>query len=72
MTISQAIEDLMRLRDKHGDIEVVTDCEHCGKSTAPSVIVTGPPVARLQTTPSTNAVDPRPNPRERRPRARGV
>jgi hypothetical protein len=47
MTINEAINRLIELREKHGDIHVVTDCEHCGKSTTPTVVVMGPPVVRL-------------------------
>lgn len=52
MTINQAIERLIVMRATLGDVDVVTDCEHCGKSTAPTVIVTGPPVVRLQAVPA--------------------
>lgn len=49
MTITKVIEQLQDLRVKFGDIEVVTDCECCGASTVPTVIVVGPPVIRLKT-----------------------
>lgn len=39
MKISTAIEALRQLMAKHGDIEVETDCEHCGKSTRPTTVV---------------------------------
>lgn len=47
MTINQAIEQLIRLRDTHGDVQVVTDCEFCGRPTAPTTVVAGPPVVTL-------------------------
>lgn len=49
MTISQAIQRLTKLRDKHGDIDIAVDCAFCGKSTTPTVIVIGAPVVRMQT-----------------------
>jgi hypothetical protein len=49
MTINQAIARLIELREKHGNIDVVTDCAHCGKSTEPNEIVPGKPVVRLKT-----------------------
>lgn len=47
MTISQAIARLALLQKKYGDIEVVTDCSHCGQCTAPTIIVPGAPMVRL-------------------------
>ena len=44
MNITDAILLLTRLRDQYGNVEVVTDCEHCGKSTQPTTIAPGPPV----------------------------
>jgi hypothetical protein len=46
--ISEAIQRLTTLREQHGDVDVVTDCAHCGQSTTPTTIVTGPPVVRLR------------------------
>jgi hypothetical protein len=39
MTIERAIELLQEMKKKHGDVEVMFDCQHCGKSTRPTVIV---------------------------------
>lgn len=40
MTIRQAIAALTALAAKHGDdVEVFHDCEHCGKTTRPDVVV---------------------------------
>jgi hypothetical protein len=39
MTIQRAIELLLKMKDKHGDVEVLFDCQYCGKSTRPTVIV---------------------------------
>lgn len=39
MTIQRAIELLAALKTKHGDVEVLFDCAHCGKSTRPSIVV---------------------------------
>jgi len=33
MTIQRAIELLMQMKDRHGDVEVMFDYQHCGKST---------------------------------------
>ena len=38
MTIQRAIELLTTMKEKHGDVEVVFDCQYCGKSTRPTVI----------------------------------
>lgn len=48
MTINQAIERLIRLRDKHGDIEVCADCPKCGESFVCGLVVIGPETARLR------------------------
>ncbi len=47
MTISEAIEQLTQLRSQLGDIQVATDCSFCGRTTAPTRIVAGPPVVIL-------------------------
>lgn len=39
MTIQRAIELLEKLKTDHGDVEVFFDCQHCGKSTRPEIIV---------------------------------
>jgi uncharacterized Zn finger protein len=39
MKVSEAIEHLQRLLKKHGDIDVLFDCAHCGKVTRPTVCV---------------------------------
>jgi hypothetical protein len=39
MKISQAMSVLSKLQEKHGDVEVETDCDHCGRSTTPNVVV---------------------------------
>ena len=39
MTIQRAIELMLKLKDKHGDVEVLFDCQHCGKSTRPNLVV---------------------------------
>lgn len=39
MTIQRAIELLTQMKDKHGDVEVMFDCQHCKKSTRPNIIV---------------------------------
>ncbi len=39
MTIQKAIELLTQLEVKHGNIEIFFDCQYCGKSTRPDVIV---------------------------------
>jgi hypothetical protein len=49
MTIQRAIELLMQMKDKHGDVEVMFDCQHCGKSTRPNVIAA---VAMVQDAPT--------------------
>lgn len=48
MKISDAMDYLQALRVKHGDVDVVFDCPHCGVTTAPDRVVVGPPVAILQ------------------------
>lgn len=35
MTITKAIEVLETMRREHGDVEVLFDCQYCGKSTKP-------------------------------------
>jgi hypothetical protein len=39
MTIQRAIELLEEMKKKHGDVEVLFDCQYCGKSTRPTIIV---------------------------------
>lgn len=39
MTLSQAIQRLVELREKHGDVLVWFDCPKCGESFAPTVVV---------------------------------
>jgi uncharacterized protein (UPF0212 family) len=39
MTINDAIRMLLRMRDEYGDVEIITDCQHCGKETKPDKIV---------------------------------
>lgn len=39
MTVQRAIELLQAMKEKHGDIEVFVDCQHCGKSTRPNIVV---------------------------------
>lgn len=39
MTIQRAIELLTAMKEKYGDVDVFFDCQHCGKSTRPGVIV---------------------------------
>lgn len=38
MTITEALQFLARLKDKHGDVDVYFDCPFCGKSFAPTVV----------------------------------
>jgi len=38
MTITEALQLLTTLKEKHGDIEVYFDCPFCGKSFAPTVV----------------------------------
>lgn len=49
MTIQRAIELLLKMKEKHGDVEVFFDCQHCGKSTRPNIIVA---VAMIQDAPT--------------------
>lgn len=49
MTINRAIELLLAMRDKHGDIEVLFDCPYCGKSARPTVVV---PMVVVQAVPT--------------------
>lgn len=49
MTVQRAIELLIEMKNKHGDVEVMFDCPHCGKSTRPTVLVA---VANFQQTPT--------------------
>lgn len=35
MKISKAIEQLRLIKERWGDIEILLDCTHCGKSTTP-------------------------------------
>lgn len=39
MTIQRAIELLQKMKETHGDVEVMFDCQYCGKSTRPTVVV---------------------------------
>lgn len=39
MTIQRAIELLQQMKERHGDVEVMFDCQHCGKATKPNVLV---------------------------------
>jgi hypothetical protein len=39
MTIKRAIELLLAMQQKHGDVEILFDCQHCGKSTRPDQLV---------------------------------
>lgn len=39
MTINQAINSLLKLRDKHGDVAVYFDCPKCAQSFTPNVAV---------------------------------
>lgn len=39
MTVQRAIELLQAMKEKHGDVEVFFDCQHCGKSTRPNIVV---------------------------------
>jgi len=48
MTITQAIDHLVRLRERHGDVEVEADCPRCGCSFPCGTVVTGPITARLK------------------------
>lgn len=56
MTITRAIELLQAMKSKHGDIEVFFDCQHCGKSTRPGVVVA---VAMIQEEVDTKKSDAR-------------
>lgn len=49
MTVQRAIELLQALKEKHGDVEVFFDCQHCGKSTRPTMVVA---VAMIQEKPT--------------------
>lgn len=49
MTIQRAIELLQKMKDKHGDVEVLFDCPTCGKSFRPDLVV---PVALVQSVPT--------------------
>lgn len=49
MTIQRAIELLSEMKTKHGDVEVMFDCQYCGKSTRPTIIVA---MAVVQQTPT--------------------
>lgn len=49
MTIQRAIELLIEMKNKHGDVEVMFDCQYCGKSTRPEIIVA---VAMVQRSPT--------------------
>jgi len=39
MNIMEAIEQLKKLQEKHGDVKVYFDCPWCGKSFAPDKVV---------------------------------
>lgn len=39
MTVQRAIELLSKMKAEHGDVEVFFDCQHCGKSIRPGIIV---------------------------------
>jgi hypothetical protein len=45
MTVQQAIEHLAQILAKYGNVEVLFDCQYCGKATRPDSVV---PVARVQ------------------------
>ncbi len=30
---------MQQMKEKHGDVEVLFDCQNCGKSTRPNIIV---------------------------------
>jgi hypothetical protein len=49
VTIQRAIELLQAMKEKHGDVEVFFDCQHCGKSTRPNIIAA---VAMIQDAPT--------------------
>lgn len=49
MTIQRAIELLQDMKAKHGDVEVMFDCQYCGKSTRPNIIVA---IALVQNAPT--------------------
>jgi len=49
MTVQRAIELLKEMQIKHGDVEVMFDCQHCGKSTRPTLVVA---VALVQAVPT--------------------
>jgi hypothetical protein len=49
MTVQRAIELLTAMKEKHGDVEVFFDCQHCGKSTRPEIVVA---VAMIQKAPT--------------------
>lgn len=40
MTITQAIEKLQAIKDKHGNVDVYFDCPQCGTSFAPTIAAT--------------------------------
>lgn len=39
MTVQGAIDLLVKIKEKHGDVDVFFDCQHCGKATQPDVLV---------------------------------
>lgn len=49
MTIQRAIELLEAMKSKHGDVEVLFDCQYCGRSTRPGVVVAMAVVQHAQT-----------------------
>lgn len=39
MTITEAIGRLQKLRKRHGDVEVLADCEACGHATPVGIVI---------------------------------
>ena len=48
MTINEAVQRLIELREKHGDVQVLADCPFCGRSFACGVVVAAPVTVQLK------------------------
>jgi len=40
MTISEGIELLIKIREKHGNVKIFFDCPQCSIAYSPSIVVT--------------------------------
>ena len=47
MTIQEALDRLLALKQQHGNIQVEADCPHCGRSFPCGLVTIGPVTARL-------------------------